>query len=77
MMTHCLKVDKTLSWSLFVNKCHVDPSKCGSLKLLPKILNAETLSLLLTKLDGLSICAGQPDQHCKNGCSEKRQDYIS
>ena len=63
MITHCLKTNRELSWSLFMNKYHVDPSKCGALRPFPRVLTAEILSLLLTMLDGLSICAGQPDIH--------------
>ena len=77
MITHCLKINRELSWSLFVNKHHVDPSKCGALKSSPRGLTAETLSLLLTKLDGLSICAGQPDVHFVKMVAAKKGRIIS
>ena len=46
-----------LSWS------QVDISRCSALNSFPDTLSSETLSRLLTKLDCLSICVGQTDQH--------------
>ena len=43
----------------------------------PRTLTAETLSLLLTKLDGLSICAGQPDAHFVKMVAAKKGKIIS
>lgn len=76
-ITHCLKVDRELSWSLYVNQHHVDPSKCGALTSFPKALNAESLSRLLTKLDGLSICAGQSDIHFVKMVAAKKGKILS
>ena len=42
-----------------------------------KVLTAETLSLLLTKLDGLPICAGQPDVHFVKMVAAKKGKIIS
>lgn len=76
-ITHCLKVDRDLSWSLYVNQHHVDTSKCGALKSFPKTLNAGRLSQLLTKLDGLSVCAGQSDVHFVKMVAAKKGKIVS
>ncbi len=47
------KIDKELSWSLFVNEHKVEPANCIALKDFPRTLDAENLRQLLTKLDGL------------------------
>lgn len=48
-----------------VNQHRVDTSKCGASKLFLKILNTESLSYLLIKLDGLSICVGQSEMYTR------------
>ena len=76
--THCLKVDRVLSWSLYVNHHNVDPSKCGALKSFPKTLNAESLSRLVTKVDGLSIiCARQSDVHFVKMVAAKKGKIVA
>jgi len=76
-ITHCLKVESDLSWSLFVNQHQVDPSKCSALKSFPQILNSKTLSLMLIKVDRLSICAGQPDEHFVRMVAAKKGKVLS
>lgn len=76
--THCLKVDRELPWSLYVNHHNVDPSKCGALKSFPKTLNAESLSRLVTKRDGLSIiCARQSDVHFVKMVAAKKGNIVA
>ena len=76
-MTHCLKIEKDRSWSLFVRQNRVDTTKSRALKLFPSNLNSVTLLKLLNTLNGLSICAGHSDSHYVKMVLAKKGKVLS
>ena len=57
--------------------CKIDPSACSALESYGGNLNAEKLSGLLSVLDKLPICAGQPDDCFVRMISAKRGKIFS
>ena len=60
-----------------MNQHHVVKSKRGAFRSFPKTLNTESLSQLLTKLDGLSICARQSNVHLVKMVAAKKGKTTS
>ncbi len=54
-------VNADLSWSLFVYDYKVSVHTCSCLECFLTNLNAESLNKLLSMLESLKICAGQPE----------------
>ena len=63
VVTHCLTVNSTLHWSLFVHNHEIKHNKCTALATVPERLNPNTLARLLNLVDCLGVCVGQPDEH--------------
>ena len=76
-ISHCLQVDLNFSWSLFVHHHLLDPKKCNAIKSFPEVANPEVITNLLSKIDSLSICAGQTDHHCVEMVAAKKGKIIS
>ena len=76
-MTHCVKVNRDMSWSLFVKQHHVDTTKSIALTSFPLTISPESLTNLLAQLNTLSICIGQPDSHFVKMVSAKKGKVVS
>ena len=76
-MTHCVKVERDMSWSLFVYQHHVDITKSSALTSFPFTISSESLTTLLSRLNTLSICIGQPDSHFVKMVSAKKGKVVS
>ena len=63
VVTHCLTVNSTLHWSLFVHNHEIKHNKCTALATVPERLNPNTLARLLNLVDCLGVCVDQPDEH--------------
>ena len=63
VIIQCLTVDDTLHWSLFLHNHEIKHVKCTGLALVPERLKPYTFVLLLSLVDRLEVCAGQPDEH--------------
>ena len=61
--THTLTVKADLSCLLVVNNHSVDFDSCDALKSFAGPINQEKLASLLTLIDHLEVCCGQPDEH--------------
>ena len=55
-------VNDSAQWSLFVHN-HEVTDVCTALTSIPKTLTPDTLSSLLSSIDCLDVCTGQPDTH--------------
>ena len=63
-VTRSVTVNNDLTWCIHVHGQALDPSKCSALKNFPVTINTKAaLNQLLKLVNGLSICAGHPDQH--------------
>ena len=62
-VSHTVKVFNDYTWSLHVYSNKVETSTCATLKHFPSHLTSEKLLDVLTTLDRLPVCAGQPDPH--------------
>ena len=60
-LTHILTVKSDSTWTLYANGNQVLPGKCSALISFPSILDCNSLSELLSKLDMLRVCPGHPD----------------
>lgn len=62
-ISHCVIVQKNLSWKVLVHGHEVDPQTAGLSSIPEKIEAVHTIEQLLFKIDHLNVCAGNPDQH--------------
>ena len=62
-VTHTLTVNSDLTCRLVVNKRLVNFDSCGALHSFSAPMTQEKLSALLSLLDRLIVCCGQPDDH--------------
>ena len=77
VITHCLMVDSTLKWSLFVHNHEVLQSRCSALRSFQNRLSPESLCRLLQYIDSLNVCVGQPDHHFIDMASAKKGVFKS
>ena len=76
IITHCVTVSANLRWSLFVHNRVVQ--LCSALASVPvELTNAESCSTFLSDIDGLNICAGQPDDHLVQMAAAKKGVFRS
>ena len=54
-------VHSDLSWSLFVYDKQVVQPMCSALRSFPTLMDSENLNLLLSAVENLKLCVGQPD----------------
>ena len=78
IITHSLRVEGDLSWSLTVHGVQVGSSSCSALSSIPSNLNTESFHLILSTIDHASGCPGHPDNQLitifnakKRSCSVK------
>ena len=71
IVTHCLSVSSNLQWSVSVHDHEVKQSNCPALASVSKELTPQSLECLLTLVDSLNICIGQPDDHFVEMVSSK------
>ena len=76
-ITHCLRVAKDLSWSLFINQHQVDVSRCSPLSAFPSAMTVPCFSQLLSDLNRFSVCAGNSDSHFVRMVSAKKGKVVS
>ena len=76
-ITHCLRVAKDLSWSLFINQHQVDVSRCSALSAFPSAMTVPCFSQLLSDLNRFSVCAGNSDSHFVRMVSAKKGKVVS
>ena len=76
MVTHSLTVNSDFTWKLFVLNHEITRS-CNALGSFPSKLDQETFSQLLTRLDNISICIGQPDTHFVRMVAAKKGKVLS
>ena len=74
-ITHSLIVSSDMKWKLLV--LEHDVSGCAVLSSFPERLTCETISTLLSKIDGLNICCGQPDENFVNMIKAKKGKITS
>ena len=72
VVTHCLTVNDSLHWSLFVHDHEVKQGSCAALASIPPQLNAIEFSHLLDMIDRLHVCSGHPDDHFVSMVSSKK-----
>ena len=72
VVTHCLTVNDSLHWSLFVHDHEVKQGSCAALASIPPQLNAIEFSHLLDMIDRLHVCSGHPDNHFVSMVSSKK-----
>ena len=76
-ISHCLQVNLNFSWSLFVQHHLLDPKNCSAFQSSPEVANPEVIANLFSKIDSLSICAGQTDHHFVEKVATKKGKIIS
>ena len=77
-ITHCLRIQPDLSWSIFVHDRPVNISKCAALVGIPTAIESgETLSQLMTKIDQLFICSGHTESHFVKMVADKKDRIVS
>ena len=76
-MTHCLTVNSDLSWTLFVHNHKVCPITCNALKGFLMLLDEDSFPKLLSTIDGLHVCARQPDEHFMHMVQNKKGKILS
>ena len=77
VVTHTLTVHEDLSWTLFVNHHKIEPATCSALASFPSALNSRTLNRLLSSLDQLPVCSGQPDPDFVHMVTDKKGKILS
>ena len=77
VVTHCLTVNDTLHWSLFVHNHEIKHDQCTALAPVPERLKPDTLALLLSLADRLGVCVGQPDDHFIAMATARKGAFIS
>lgn len=76
-ITHCLKIESNLIWSLLVDNHKLVKEKCSALEAVPDTLNSESLRDLLLMLDQLHVWVGQPDTHFVSMVNAKKKILSS
>ena len=77
-VTRSVTVNNDLTWCIHVHGQALDPSKCSALKNFPVTINTKAaLNQLLKLVDGLSICAGHPDQHFLDLADSRKGKFQS
>ncbi len=76
-VTHCVKIMKNLSWSLFVNQHEVDVSKCSALSDFPQKMTVSSFLQLLSDLNKMKNCVGNADCHFVSMLSSKKGKVVS
>ena len=77
IISHCLKIESDLTWTLFVHNHKLVKEKCSSLEAFPGTLSSESLRDLLLILDQLHVCCGQPDTHFVSMVNAKKGKILS
>ena len=57
-ISHCLEVNKDLTWTFFVHGQKVDPESCCAIRMCNGSVD---INQLVEKIDSLNICAGHPE----------------
>lgn len=76
-LSHCLTVHNNYMWTLFVHNHRVTASNCPQLSNHFSIKNAANLNSLLTEIDKLTLCSGQPDTHFVDMVTAKKCQIMS
>ena len=74
-ITICLLIAKNRTWSVYVHGHLVD--HCPALHEIPKVLVEKDASNLISKLNGLNVCVGQPDTKFIDVCIAKKGQILS
>ena len=61
-ITHCVRIESDLTWSLSVHGSGVDAGKCDLLSGIPRNASKGSLVELLKLLDKYTVCPGNPDE---------------
>lgn len=77
VITHCLTVDSSLKWSLFVHNRMVSKIKHSTLGSFPDSLTSDSLHYLLQRIDDFNVCLGQPDRHFIDMASARKGMFKS
>ena len=71
----CLLIAKNCTWRVYVHGRLVD--SCPALSEIPKILTKKDASNLMSKLNNLNVCVGQPDTKFVDVCAAKNGQILS
>ena len=77
IITHSLRVEGDLSWSLTVHGVQVSSSSCSALSSIPSNLNTESIHLILSTIDRASVCPGHPDNQFITTIKAKKGKLLS
>lgn len=75
IITMCLLIAKNCTWRVYVHGRLVD--SCPALSEIPKILTKKDASNLMSKLNNLNVCVGQPDAKFVDVCAAKNGQILS
>lgn len=56
-----LIVYSDMAWQIYIHRHHLDQERCPALQDVPSHLNVESFKELVTLLDNLHVCPGNPD----------------
>ena len=76
-INHCVMVNTDLTWSVFIEQCHVDVLKCTALKCFSQTIDSSTLAQLVKKVNDLRMCEGQADNHFVRMLTAKMGKVLS
>ena len=63
VISHCIIVHEDFTWSLYVHNHEIELPNCKALRCTPQILTPHSLQSLLSQIESLHVCVGQPDSH--------------
>lgn len=60
VISHCLEIEKDMSWTLFVHGHKVDPDNCSAIRACARSGHVD-INQLVVRIDSLNVCAGHPE----------------
>ena len=76
-LSHCLTINRDLTWKLYVCGKRVDVSTCKALQSVSTTLRPASANTLLETLDSLNVCIGNPDEHFVELCIAHKGHILS
>ena len=77
VVTRCLIVSSDLTWTVYIHGHRVEQEQCPVLQEFQSLLNVESFKRLVTLLDTLHVCPGNPDQKFVEMCENKKGKLLT